>query len=65
MYDFIDIMEVQNDSSLPAEAVSINGVYLENEVEGYRTLYVTGRELLETEIEEQQIGKMEIGRAHV
>ena len=59
MYDFIDIMEVQNDSSLPAEAVSINGVYLENEVEGYRTLYVTGRELLETEIEEQQIGKMD------
>ena len=57
MYDFIDIMEVQDSPSLPAEAMSINGVYLENEVEGYRTLYVTGRELPEAEIEEQQIGK--------
>lgn len=57
MYDFIDTMEVQNNRSLPAEAMSINGVYLENEVEGYRTLYVTGRELPEAEIGEQQIGK--------
>lgn len=34
-------------TNLPTEAMSYNGVYLENEIDGYRTLSVTGRELME------------------
>lgn len=56
MYDFIDVTGQQDSNSLPAEALSINGVYIEKEIEGYRTLSVTGRELLESDIREQQIG---------
>lgn len=57
MYDFVDTIEhVNGVGALPAEALSINGKYIEHEIEGYRTLYVTGRELLESEIQEKQIG---------
>lgn len=35
-------------TNLPTEAMSYNGVYLENEIDGYRTLSVTGRELMES-----------------
>lgn len=47
MYEFIDVNEVQQTSLLPVEAVSINDVFLEDVIGGYRTLYVTGRESLE------------------
>lgn len=35
---------------LPSEALKINGQYIEEQIDGYRTLYVSGRELLEQEI---------------
>lgn len=44
-YKFIDVDD-DIESFLPAEAMSYNGVYLENEIEGYRTLNVSGRELM-------------------
>lgn len=56
MYSFIDVDEVQSGNSLPSEAMSINGTYIENEIDGYRTLQVEGRELLESEISEMQVG---------
>lgn len=57
MYKFVDtINHANNKEELPAEAMSINGTYIENEIQGYRTLYVTGRELLESEIQDRQIG---------
>lgn len=57
MYSFVDTVEYsRGKGSLPAEAVSMNDKYIENEIEGYRTLHVVGRELLETEIIERQIG---------
>lgn len=57
MYKFVDtINHVNSKEELPAEAMSINGTYIENEIEGYRTLTVTGRELLESEITDRQIG---------
>ena len=43
-------------ATLPAEAVSINGTYLENIVAGYRTLYVKGRESLATELNTYSVG---------
>lgn len=56
MYDFIDVNEEQTNTHLPAEAVSINGTYLENIVAGYRTLYVKGRESLGIELNNYSVG---------
>ena len=56
MYDFIDVSGAQADPALPSEALSINGTYIENVIEGYRTLSVEGRDLLESEISEMQVG---------
>lgn len=50
MYRFVDITKQQSVVDLPSEAMQVNGVYLENEISGYRTLYTEGRETLETEI---------------
>ncbi|MBA4699235.1 MAG: phage tail family protein [Ruminococcus sp.] len=58
MYNFVNTTERASAIiTLPAEALSINGTYIENVVDGYRTLYVTGRELLESEIRDLQIGQ--------
>lgn len=56
MYNFIDITESQTGSNLPSEAISINGEYVEELLPGYRTLYTEGREMLESEVTEIQIG---------
>ena len=56
MYDFIDVMELQNEDALPAEAVKFNGKWLDREVTGFRTLQVSGRELMSCEDEDVQIG---------
>lgn len=57
MYNFVDTTQTPAESrQLPAEALQINGEYIENQIEGYQTLYVTGRELSESEINETQIG---------
>ena len=47
MYEFVDTDEMYTKTILPAEAMSYNGVFIENEIPGYRTLYVSGRELME------------------
>lgn len=51
MYSFIDTTETAGAMVLPAEAVSINGEYIENQIDGFRTLYTSGRESLEKDIE--------------
>lgn len=56
MYSFVDTDTVPVANALPAEAMSVNGTYIENEIAGYRTLQVEGRELLESEISEMQMG---------
>ena len=50
MYKFVDTTESQEEQELPSEALNFNGVYFENVIPGYRTLYVSGREMIETEI---------------
>lgn len=59
MYKFIDTTERQDNTELPSEALCINGIYIENEIEGYRTLSVEGRELLESEVSNIQIGNQD------
>ena len=50
MYNFIDINEIPETSPLPSEALQINGEYIENLIDGYRTLQVSGREALSKEL---------------
>ncbi|MDD3338428.1 MAG: phage tail family protein [Lachnospiraceae bacterium] len=56
MYRFIDVMESQTGSALPSEALNFNGHWLEEEIPGYRTLHVSGREVIGTELSSSQIG---------
>lgn len=42
--------------TLPTEAVSINGQYIENVLDGYRTLYTKGRESLGAELNTYSVG---------
>lgn len=56
MYNFMDTNGYAEGTSLPSEALKINGVYLENKVTGYRTLYVKGREMLAPDIETYETG---------
>ena len=58
MYSYEDTEAVVTPQtpSLPAEAVSINGTYLENVIDGYRTLYVKGRESLGINLNTYSVG---------
>ena len=55
-YQFRDVNENITAVPIPAEAMQINGTYIETEIEGYRTLYVKGREALSPEMETLEIG---------
>lgn len=55
MYDFIDVNEYQSGSALPSEALMINGEYIEDQIPGYRTLYVKGREMLNKAVTTQTV----------
>lgn len=59
MYKFVDPNTSSEVVSLPPEALCYNGKYLENEIPGYRTLWVTGRELVEADIQEQKINGLD------
>lgn len=56
MYNFVDTTERYQGQNLPSEALMFNGSYLENVIPGYRTLYVSGREILGTEITDLETG---------
>lgn len=56
MYEFIDTNETVTGNNLATESLKINGEYIENLIPGYLTLYTSGRELLECEIDTQTIG---------
>ena len=56
MYEFIDTTEQSTVQSLPTEAVSIDGLYIEEAIPGYRTLYTKGRESLSKEITSYSVG---------
>ncbi|MCT4385211.1 distal tail protein Dit [Lacticaseibacillus paracasei] len=59
MYDFREITPFtgSDDNQHPAEAMLIDGQYIEDLIPGYSTLQVSGRELLSQSIEKQTIGK--------
>lgn len=45
MYNFVDLNEAPQTLALPSVAMLFNGDYIENKVNGYRTLKVAGREM--------------------
>ena len=49
-YKFRDVNEVSEGGVLPSEALKINGEYIENQISGYRTLNVSGREALSPDV---------------
>ena len=51
MYSFRDVNQYIDTEPLPSEAVSIDGLVLDNEINGFRTLYVSGRESLAAEFD--------------
>lgn len=59
MYDFRETTPFtgSDDNQRPAEAMLIDGQYIEDLIPGYSTLQVGGRELLSQSIEKQTIGK--------
>ncbi|EPC76100.1 phage-related tail component, partial [Lacticaseibacillus paracasei subsp. paracasei Lpp71] len=59
MYDFRETTPLtgSDDNQRPAEAMLIDGQYIEDLIPGYSTLQVSGRELLSQSIEKQTIGK--------
>ena len=50
IYTFVDTTGAAPRADLPAEAMNIDGQYLEDVVPGYRTLAVSGREALSAEV---------------
>mgnify|MGYP002794190240 CR=1 FL=1 len=56
LYEFIDTTEVLDGPVLPSEALKINGEYIENLIDGYRTLRVSGREALSPELNSYETG---------
>lgn len=56
MYNFIDVNEASEAVQLPSEALKLNGEYIENLIDGYRTLHVEGREAFSPEIEVYETG---------
>ena len=56
MYNFIDVNEALEENVLPSEALKINGEYIENQISGYRTLNVSGREALSPDVASFETG---------
>lgn len=57
LYEFVDTNAVGG-TSLPSEAMNFNGNFLEDLIPGYRTLSVSGREVLSTEINAMKINQV-------
>lgn len=59
IYEFIDTVEGVTGATgadKPTEALKINGQFIEDQITGYRTLYVKGRETLLAEAESYEVG---------
>ena len=57
MYSFTDAGNVTDtDIARPSEALSIDGVYIEDKIPGYRTVTVSGRESYDMQYSEYRIG---------
>ena len=56
MYNFVDTNGRELTKPLPSEALQINGEYIEDLIDGYRTLYTKGRETLSPDVDFGEVG---------
>ena len=56
MYEFTDTTGAPVETSRPSEALKFNGQWIEDQIPGYQTLMVKGRELMAKEITGIQVG---------
>ncbi|MDN6670656.1 MAG: phage tail family protein [Staphylococcus equorum] len=54
MYKFVDVNQMAQTEGLPSVAMEYDGLILEQEVKGYRTLTVKGREMLSVDIKTER-----------
>lgn len=57
MYKFVDVTSGEGgEPLLPTEALKFNGQFLEHKIPGYRTLSVSGREMMDVDIYDLEVG---------
>ena len=59
LYGFCDTNQTPSAASLPSEALCFNGVWIDNDISLYRTLYVSGRESFSADIAETALESMD------
>ena len=59
LYDFCDTVQIPSAANLPSEALSFNGVWIDNDISLYRTLYVSGRESFTADIDVTALESMD------
>lgn len=59
LYGFCDTNQTPPAASLPSEALCFNGVWIDNDISLYRTLYVSGRESFSADIAETALESMD------
>ena len=59
LYGFCDTNQTPLAASLPSEALCFNGVWIDNDISLYRTLYVSGRESFSADIAETALESMD------
>lgn len=59
LYPFYDTIQTPGAAPLPAEAVCYNGVWIDNDIPQFRTLYVSGRESFSMDITETALESMD------
>lgn len=62
MYNFTDVNQPASSRGLSAESVKINGLSLEEEIEGFRVLSTTGREALSSSVSFFTVGSRNGGK---
>lgn len=56
MYEFRDTSEYKEDSGRMPESFSFDGIWIEDQIEGFRVTGTEGRELMEAEIDYTEVG---------
>lgn len=59
MYSFCDTNQIPAQAGRPSEALCFNGVWIDDDIPSFRTLYVSGRESFTAEITEQEYESMD------
>lgn len=59
LYSFTDTVQVPGDAPLPSEALCYDGVWLDEDIPLFRTLYVSGRESFSADISETPLESLD------